>query len=450
MGSTPVRLTLVLVTVFAFFNLVTFGGAYLKLRADLLTTLAENVEAEFNGLDIAATPGALAALVSAKARATDPKDTVYAFRGSDGRVVGNAMVAIEPGGELRFIPLDGSGPLHEHGYIHRARRLSAGLLVVAESLEPVEALRQTFLSLLLFSLAPTFVLSLGIGVLIARRSARRVERIEGILARIASGDLGARVGRETEGADDLSRIGRSVNRMATRQEAATEAIRQVSSDIAHDLRTPLQRVSVMLNDLDGLLPESDPARDLAKGAATEAQRAVAIFQSLLWIAQIEGGQPAANFQPVDLKEVASRIAELYRPAAEDAGRSLTINLPDRPVTLSGDADLIGQAIANLIENVLRHTPAGTGLSLTVGADPAPFLSVADHGAGIPEDEREAVLRRLYRRETSRTTPGHGLGLSLVAAVAQAHDARLLLSDNAPGLIATLRFAGRPSTDSGER
>lgn len=431
--------------VFATVNLLTLGAAYLTLSNALTQRLETSLTEEFRSLDIAATPRALAALVSAKARAADPAHTVFAFRGSDGRMAGNATAVLENDG-LYLRAASPDLPLSEDGYIQRIERLSGGVLVVAESLTPVAEMRRTFLSVLAFSLAPTLALSLGLALLIARNSARRVSRIETTLNRLAGGDLSARVQAGGDG-DDLDRIARGLDRMADKQQAAIEAMRQVSADIAHDLRTPLQRISVLLDDLGRALPDDGPVAELAQRANAEADRAGAVFRALLQIAQIEGGPPAQGFRPVDLSQTAHALADLYGPVAEDAGRRLVLDLPDGPLVIRGDPNLVSQALSNLLENALNHAPGGD-ISLSAARLPQGIaVTIADRGPGIPPEERPHVTRRLYRLDRSRTTPGHGLGLSLVAAIAEAHRARLELDDNAPGLRASIVFS--PGTPSAE-
>ncbi|MEC7762530.1 MAG: HAMP domain-containing sensor histidine kinase [Pseudomonadota bacterium] len=436
MRSTPVRQAVLLVAVVALVNVGSLGVAWLTQKATTLTDLRADLDRDMASFDISASPSALRTLVEARARVTDPSDTVFVFLGDDRRSTGNARAVLN-GVDVGFTAMGPDRPLSDEGYIDDVRRLSGGVLIVAKSLEPVARLGETFLVLLLVSTLPTVLISLGIGALIARASARRVERIEGVLDRIATGDLAAR-SRETGEGDDLSRIGARVNRMAVKQEAATEALRQVTTDIAHDLRTPLQRIGVTLQDLEDRLPDGE-ARDLAAAAGEEADRAVSVFRALLQIAQIEGGGAKDRFKPVNLASVATRIAELYEPSAEDRDDTFTVDVPEAPVMVRGDADLIGQALANLIENALRHTPAGGAVRIVVTPDGT--LSVTDSGPGIPEAERDKVLRRLYRLERSRTTPGNGLGLALVAAIAESHDAGLDLDDAAPGLKVTLRFPG---------
>ena len=438
LSSMPVRQALLLVAVVAAVNFLTLGGAYLKLRADLAETLQANLDRETATLDRTNSWVVLMGMVWAKATVTDPTDSVIVYLSDTGRQVGNAM-AVRDGEDLVLKPMSGE-TLSNAGYLKDARRLPGGVLIVAESLAPMEALRETFVTLLILSLVPTVILSLGIGVLIARQGARRVASIEHTLERLTAGDLAARVTEAGGGDDDLARIGEGVNRMASKQEGATAALRQVSSDIAHDMRTPLQRISVLLHDLDGRLPEGGEAAGLAAKAREEADHAVAVFRAMLQIAQIEGGNLASTFEPLDLRDAAERVAELYQPAFEERGGALDVDLPPEPVAVMGEGHLIAQALSNLVENALRHTPEGTRLRISVARrGPVPVLTVADDGPGIPAEERENVIRRHYRLERSRTTPGSGLGLALVSAIAGVHGAELVLEDNAPGLRVSLVF-----------
>lgn len=439
MRSTPIRQALLLVAAVAVVNLLTLGGAWLKMRGDLVQSIRSDLSRELASFDVSATPGALATLVTARAGVTDPAETVYVFLGADGRQAGNARASLDRD-TVQINALAPTRPISDQGYVHEMRRLSGGILIVAQSLEPIARLSDTFASLLAFSLLPTLAISLALGALIARRSARRVEQIEATLNRIAAGDLAARCPPAPGLDDDLARIGSGINRMAGKQQAATESLRQVSTDIAHDLRTPLQRISLMLDKLRTELPDTGPAADLADRAAEESARAVAVFGSLLQISQIEGGRPAARFARFDLRDPVRQIAELYTPTAEDRGDRLDLLLPPGPVPVDGDAGLIGQALANLLENALRHAPPGGRITVSVESGLAgPTVSIADTGPGIPTGEREKVLRRLYRLEQSRTTPGNGLGLALVNAIAALHSARLSLEDAAPGLRVTLTF-----------
>ncbi|MDI3337466.1 HAMP domain-containing sensor histidine kinase [Defluviimonas aestuarii] len=438
-GSTPMRQAIGLVAVVAVVNLVTLGLAYLSLRSATEEAMRANLIQHLAGFQVAASSSALEILVAAEANAADPAHRVFAFIAPDGRVTGNANATLTRDG-VKISQMPEGRPLSDSGYFPLIERMAGGVLILGESRAPVDELGETFLALLALSLAPTVLISLGAGAVIASRARRRVDQIEAVLGQLSEGTLNARIPAEPGREDDLARIGTRVNRMAAAQEAATDALRQVSADIAHDLKTPLQRMTVLLHDLRDRLPDEGAEAALADRAIAEADGAVGVFHALLQIAQIEGGGARAAFVPVDLSEIAAGIVELYLPAAEEEGRRLVLTLPGDAAMISGNKGLIGQALANLIENALRHTPAGADIAVAVQrTDTRIVLEVADRGPGIPEAERENVLRRLYRLERSRTTPGNGLGLALIAATAGLHGAHLTLGDNSPGLKVTLAF-----------
>lgn len=442
--ATPVRLALGLLSLFSLVSVVTLGAAFVQIRGDLSEQITASLDQHVAGFRVTANPATLSALVAAEATAADPEHRIFVFIAPGGTSVGNARAEVR-GTQVRLAQRDGGRKLGAEGYRTRVVPMAGGLLIVGESLEPLQDLEETLLDLIAFSLVPTILLSLSAGVWLAAASARRVGRIEAALERMAEGDLSARV-QDRDRGDDFSRIGAGIDRMAAAQETATAALRQVSADIAHDLRTPVQRMAVLLADLRDRLPVESPEADLAARAANEADRAVAVFQSLLQIAQIEGGSPKARFAPVDLAAVLGTFVEIYEPAAEDSGHALRLApLPEGPVVVTGDRALLGRALANLIENALRHTPAGTRIDIALTRQVGRvILTVADDGPGIPEAERDKVRQRLYRLERSRTTPGHGLGLALVDAIAQVHGGELTLSDNAPGLRVQLTFPAPPA------
>ncbi len=437
--STPVRLATLLVALFTLVSLVSFGGTYLVIRNNLYAGMRADLEQQMAGFNAAPSASALAALIANQGAVTDPSQRILTYLAPNGQVFGN--VALSRGAE-GFLQLD-LGPNASgapRNYLGLAGNFFGGQLIIAENRQQVVALGNMFLDVLILSLLPTFAIALGGGLIMARRSKARVERITETLESLTSGDLAARVAALPGDDDDLALIGTRIDRMAERQEASTEALRQVSADIAHDLKTPIQRLAVLLDQLGNspALGTADAA--LALRARTEADGIAATFQSLLQIAQIEGGSPRARFTPVNLVEVARTFAEIYEPSAEDSGHGLTSTLPESPVMVMGDSALLGQAVANLLENALRHTPDGTSIDLRVGIEAGrALIEVSDSGPGIPVEERDKVLRRLYRLERSRTTPGSGLGLSLVAVIAELHDADLTLGDNAPGLIVRLDF-----------
>lgn len=444
LASTPLRQALGLMGIVFAILLVTLGFAYVALRSSTEESIRADLKQQTAVFQVAANPETLSVIVSAEARASDPSERAIAFVMSDGRQVGNVRVTHE--GDSWVISRHPEyAPLSKHGYFTLTMPLAGGLLVIGESRAPIAELTSTFLAILVFSFVPSLLVSAAYGAWVGMRARKRVSAIENTLDDLTEGRLEARVPRDEVKArrgDDLARIGARLNVMAETQEATVAALRQVSADIAHDLKTPMQRISVLLSELQEALPEDTPPRALAEQAGTEAERAVAVFHSLLRIAQIEGGSPKARFATVDLGALAADITELYEASAEEAGGSLTLQRPDAPLIVQGDRGLLGQMLSNLIENAIRHGGPAPKIAVSLSRERgAVTLSVADRGPGIPEAEREKVLRRLYRLERSRTTPGNGLGLALVHAVAGLHEAELELSDNNPGLIVSLRFVG---------
>ena len=424
--ATPVRQALGLTALFALINMTALGGTYLKMRQDNLAALQNQLVRHMEELEVSATPRAMAAIVAAKAEAADPAETVIAFLGRDGSRSGNARVRrLVDGAEL--FPIEGR-PLAKE-YIQEVRQFDSGLVILGASLAPLEDLRRTFGELLLLTLGPTVLLSLLLGSWIARRNARRVADIETMLAQLSRGDLGSRLPEapfDLEAMDDLDRVAFRLNRMAARLQDTVAALQQVSADIAHDLRTPLQRMSAHLETLRQQMPTPATPPKALEDLEQEIDRASAIFSGLLQIARIEGGLPAEDLKPVDLAALAAEVHELYLPVAEDQGATLQLHRPKGASEHLGHRDLLMQAMINLIENALRH--AGPHAQIEMSVTPEGF-AIADNGPGIPAPDRERVTRRLYRLERSRSTAGHGLGLALVEAIAKAHGGHLSLENN---------------------
>ncbi|MDR3527601.1 MAG: HAMP domain-containing sensor histidine kinase, partial [Rhizomicrobium sp.] len=223
-----------------------------------------------------------------------------------------------------------------------------------------------------------------------------------------------------------------------------DSLRQVSTDIAHDLRTPLTHLR---HKLESVRSESASPQDYAAAvdsAVGECDKLLDIFTALLRIAQIEAGARRAAFGEIDIKALVEEARDMYGPGLDDSKHVLRVKAEPVPA-LRGDAQLLMQLISNLLDNAATHTPAGTEITLScamVGGTPK--LVVADNGPGISDSERKNVLRRFYRCEQSRSTEGSGLGLSLVAAIAELHDATLILAANAPGLRVEVAFPSHPA------
>lgn len=432
--STPLRLSLAIVGLFTLANIGSFTATYAFVRDNTEDTLRATLEQEMSGFRALPNQAAVMTLVRSQSRGSSPDERILSYRMPGGLTVGNA--ALLPGDAgYSAVSFDKNVPDIDGTYFALGEMVHGGLLTIAVNAEPLDKVGEAFFAIFLFSIIPTTVIAVGGGLILARRSARRLDRIDDTLDQLTQGDYSARVNPVAGRTDDLSLISTRIDRMAEAQEKQIAALRQVSADIAHDLKTPIQRVSVLLDQLRKRDELSGEAAEIVDQTSAQTEGIVRTFQSLLQIAQIEGGSPKSRFEPVDLTQLVETFCEVYEPAAEESGHLLVASVPDEPVLINGDKTLFGQVLANLVENALRHTPSGSEISVRVAVTDAgiPRVIVADNGPGIPEAERENVLRRLYRLERSRTTPGSGLGLSLVAAVVEMHDGTLSLEDNAPGL-----------------
>jgi len=311
-----------------------------------------------------------------------------------------------------------------------------------EDIDEVEdILLYTFLVASAFIVALTL---LGSGYL-ARMANERLDVLGLTMDQVSQGEWDKRLPISGRG-DDVDTFSVSVNGMLDRLQALMIAIKQISTDIAHDLKTPLSGLYI---DIEKAIQRLDNGKLVVADLQmiqSDASRINSTFEALLSIAQIEGGSRKKRFTKVDLCLLLTDLAEIYSPIVEEAGQTLLFNEPStRIASINGDRDLIRQLVSNLLANAIHHCPAGTliTLDLETNARGRPALSVADTGHGIPADERENVLRRLYRLEKSRTTPGSGLGLSMVKAIGDLHDATVTLSDNNPGLKVTVLFRNLP-------
>jgi signal transduction histidine kinase len=320
------------------------------------------------------------------------------------------------------------------------RVLSAALpdgyvLLVGDDEERIEVLDGAVLRGFGWAFAGVVVLGVLGGFALSRDVHRRLAAISSTAEAIIDGDLASRV--PVRGSDDdLDRLALTINRMLDRIAALMESLKQVSSDIAHDMRTPLTRLR---NRLEAGLAEPQERDVAVEGALADLDAILDTFAALLRIAQIESGARRAAFGPCDLSAIARTVVDAFAPSAEDARQSLTLAAAG-PVQIDGDAELLTQMLVNLVENGLRHAGPSANIEVRVQRlEGVAVLSVVDDGPGVPTAERERLFDRFYRLERSRSSPGSGLGLALVAAVAKLHGGEVRLLDAAPGLEARVRF-----------
>jgi len=295
------------------------------------------------------------------------------------------------------------------------------------------------------------LIALGMGVIggtvMSRNLLRRVEQVNRTSERVMAGNLSDRVPlRGTS--DEFDQLAANLNRMLDQIERLMTAMREVTDDVAHDLKTPLSRLRTRLERALVAPSEASSAAGSAqneaiRAAIEEADRLLATFNALLRIAELESGARHDQTEPLDLSEVARSAAELYEPVAEEKGFTLKV-LAETGVRIRGDRHLLSQALANLLDNAIKYAGGGA-LELRVFSENGQaVLEVADRGPGIPEADRQSVFDRFVRLEPSRTTPGNGLGLSLVRAIAHRHGGSVTLDDNDPGLRIRLKFSMLPT------
>jgi signal transduction histidine kinase len=357
------------------------------------------------------------------------------FDATGRRIVGALNTPRPPAGwhDITFLdPEEGPDPARAY-----AVDLRGGLrLVVATDSEAVERIDATILYL--FSGAFVLVVLVGVigALILGGYLRRRLDRISGTAQAIVSGDIERRVPVGARG-DEFDQLALVLNAMLDRIAHLLENLRQVSSDVAHDLRTPLARLRNQLTETLDSGGDAAATRTALKRAIGQSDDLLSLFAAILRISEVEGGALSRTFARVDLSELVNDLCDSYAPAVSDGGRSLDSEIaPD--IGLHGDRELIAQAVINLLDNAQHHTPPGTRITVAAEAGEEWIrLSVADNGPGVAAEDRPRIVRRFARLDSSRTTPGHGLGLNLVEVIAEAHGGTLLIDDNMPGLRVTL-------------
>ncbi len=288
-------------------------------------------------------------------------------------------------------------------------------------------------------------LILAAGAVFGLRVVRRIDAVSRTAARIMAGDLSQRVPVDA-GANEFSDLAQILNQMLDRIEALLARVREVSDNVAHDLRSPLTRLRSNL-EITLLQPrDPDDYRRAIRQAIGETEDLLGTFNALLSIARAEAGPRDAELPPIDLRRLAAETVEIYEALASESGVTLELEGSEAPLMVRADHQLLAQALCNLIDNALKYTPRGGAVQVRVGSTPPlARVEVADSGPGIPAAQRARVLERFVRLDAARRLPGNGLGLSLVSAVAQYHRARLQLADNEPaGLRVILELAAVPA------
>lgn len=317
------------------------------------------------------------------------------------------------------------------------------VLTVGQDLSDESKLRRALKRALFWCAAAGATVGLLLSYLLARGALRRMEGVVGAARAVSAGRLEVRAPhRKTLAADEIDELGEAFNSMLEDVTKLIERVRWVSANIAHDLRTPLGHIRQKLERLRQLPAAGPRVQAAVQEVEADVDEMLRVFEAMLRLAEIESDPASATLRRLDLDEIAARIADAYRPDIQASGRQLSTDL--KPAPAVADADLVTQALSNLVENALRHSSPGAAIAIGAGSDAASaWLWVRDNGPGIPPDLHDHVLRPFYRVESSRTKPGSGLGLAIVAAIAARHGAALEFEDEQPGLRVRLVFSRGP-------
>ncbi len=449
-NTTAFKLTLVYLTVFALFAAILLGYFAWNTRRLITEQITRTVDAEITGLSEQYNQGGIRRLVFIiDSRARRPGSSLYLVTTHTGDgLAGNVGLlgegVLEQTGwtETVYRRLDDAEGTEHHALVRVFQLPSGFRLLVGRDLDERERLYDVILAAGQWSIALVIVLGLAGGIFVARRVLRRVDAMTETSRTIMAGDLSGRL--PMAGSDDeLDRLAVNLNVMLERIEALMRGFKEVSDNIAHDLKTPLTRLRNRAEEALRTGKNEADYRAALDSTIEESDDLIRTFNALLMIARAESGQASTPIAEFDAAEIARGVGELYDPLADEKG--LTLKIADSAGLMArGNRELVTQALANLVDNAIKYArPAeANGASADVlieatGEGDRIKLSVSDHGPGIPAADRERAVERFVRLEQSRSEPGSGLGLSLASAVAHLHGGELRLEDNGPGLKATL-------------
>ena len=442
--TTTFRLSLTYLALFSAAAVVAILYIYWNTTVLLSRQLNQTIDAELKGLAEQYRAGGLDQLVRTVAERTQtPGNSLYLVADSEARRLAGNLSAVTPDlwnslGPVEFVyrrPAPG-GVERRLAFANVFRLPSGYRLIVGRDIEDRRELARMVRSAMLWGLGVMALFGLGGGYWVSRKLLARIDTLAATTRTIMEGDLGGRL-PVTGSGDELDRLSESLNLMLARIEQLMAGLREVSDNIAHDLKTPLNRLR---NRVEGALrePYGEPVyREALERTIEEADGLIKTFNALLSIARIEAGAGGENRGTLDVTALLHDVAELYEPVAEERGLVLKTGA-GIPILIRADRQLLGQAIANLIDNAIKYGTATDGgrAEVEVRASAKGGMAeivVTDRGPGVPVADRERVLGRFVRLEASRSEPGSGLGLSLVAAVARLHGGSLRLEDNGPGL-----------------
>lgn len=445
---TPVRIAGAFATLFALTVVALVAVLYFTLVSELEGSIREHVDEisdTLKAIDRQQGFDDLVAVVTEEAESVRDFDSIFLLRGEDGSVrAGNVPnVRLFSGwGELdrAWLPMVAAKGNPDDRFFAKWTDVSKGHLLVGGSDREIREVRRILLHGLGWGLVATALLAIGSAVYLARRAQQKIDVFATTLSKVSRGDITERV-PVTASHDDLDHVAAQINATLAHLQKLIENVNQASSDIAHDLKKPIGRLRRRLELALSSADDATAFRGQVEESLGELDSIVETFEALLRITQLEAGARRSRFSAIDLSTVLADLADIYEPVVEEAGDRLVIKVRHGQHTqITGDRELLTQLFANLIENAIRHCREGTRIEVGLDTRGDRYVAiVADNGPGIPTHERENVFRRLYRLERARSTPGSGLGLSLVAAIAELHGAAVALADNGPGLRVEVSF-----------
>ena len=429
--TTTFRWTLAVAGAFVLGTLVLFGFVYWQ-TATYMTSRIDGTLAQALSVIADDAPEQRLESVDNRLRQDPRRIWIAALFSADGRRIAGNIESLPPGltpgipANANVVRIDTRGSERQQVRLAVQPLPNGEILAIGRNIDELAEIAEIVEWALVLGLLPAVGFAVVIGMILSRRAHARLVEVNRRIHRIVAGDLRERLpigGRD----DPFDRLAVSVNRMLDEMEALIHEIAGVGDDIAHDLRTPLTRVRVRLERARDRATTVEEFRTVADQSIAGLDQLLTIITALLRIAEIERGRRLEGFSRVRLASLLREVADLYDPIAEDKGVTLQVDAADDEATVHGDRDLLFEAIANLVDNAVKFTPAGGRVELALLRQEGEFVvRVKDTGSGIAESEREAVTKRFYRSDKSRQAGGLGLGLSLVAAIVKLHGFRFAI------------------------
>jgi len=444
--TTAFKLSMAYLVIFVLFASAILGYVAFNMRRLLDEQVSLTIEEDVKGLVTQFNSGGLRRLVAQiERRASQPGSSLYLVTTPTGETLAGNISGIDQEGLLDagryqlFYRVLEDGDVKPHRALVDTIVLPGGFrLLVGRDLSETDRFRGVIRSAIGWSILLVLVMAVAGGVFVARRVLGRIDAMTATTRSIMAGDFSGRLAVSGTN-DELDRLAQNLNAMLDRIAELMAGLREVSDNIAHDLKTPLTRLRNSAEEALRTATDTEEYRLTLENVIDEADQLIRTFNALLMIARAESGNATEGMAAFDAADVARDVAELYEPLAEEAHVTMHVTLPEK-LPLYGSRELIGQALANLLDNAIKYAardesvPENAEISIgAVATGTGIELSVSDNGPGIPEADRARVVERFVRLEGSRSRPGSGLGLSLASAVARLHGGTLRLEDHAPGL-----------------